>query len=309
VIDFIHKLFSPKPAEIKEPQTVPIKIEAPVMMAAQAPVVIKPFQLLAASGQSVGKQREHNEDTLFSLSMTLADNSTEMPFGLFIVADGMGGYEYGEVASAIAVRIAAKYILDHITGFLFQIEKDSPSESLQEIMEGAVAEAQTAVLKSAPGGGTTLSIAVIIGEQITIAHVGDSRIYFFPKDGDGKVITQDHSLVHRLVELGQITEQEAYIHPQRNVLYRALGQKEPFKPDIQTLPLPGAGYLMMCCDGLWGTVPDEEMARIIRTNSNPAVACSKLVQAANDAGGPDNISVLLVQILMVIFNESRDRLL
>jgi protein phosphatase len=103
--------------------------------------------------------------------------------------------------------------------------------------------------------------------------------------------------VHRLVELGQITEEEALIHPNRNVLYRAIGQPEPFKPDIQTFQMPHPGSLLICSDGLWGTVDDAKMMRIVMDAKNPSEACSKLVEAANETGGPDNISVVLVEYL------------
>ncbi len=97
----------------------------------------------------------------------------------------------------------------------------------------------------------------------------------------------------RLIELGQITEEEAYVHPQRNVLYRGVGQGEPFEPDVSTFPLPHPGYLMLCTDGLWGVLPEVEINRIIINASNPFIACHELVEAANEAGGPDNISVIL----------------
>ncbi len=112
-----------------------------------------------------------------------------------------------------------------------------------------------------------------------------------------EVMTQDHSLVRRLQDLGQIDEKEASIHPQRNVLYRALGQSEPFRPDIHTHTLPGLGYMLMCSDGLWGTVTDDEISEIIRSAPSLTMACHKLIEAANAAGGPDNISAILVQYL------------
>jgi serine/threonine protein phosphatase PrpC len=111
-----------------------------------------------------------------------------------------------------------------------------------------------------------------------------------------QVLTRDHSLVMRMLEMGHLTEQEASVHPQRNVLYRALGQGEPFSPDISTSPLPNAGYLLLCTDGLWGVVPQTEMSRIIKTASTPESACQQLIDAANKAGGPDNISAILVRI-------------
>ena len=154
-----------------------------------------------------------------------------------------------------------------------------------------------AVVRRAPGGGTTLTAALVLGEQVTIAHVGDSRAYFVYPDGRMQVITHDHSLVHQLVELGQLNEDEALSHPQRNVLYRAVGQSEPYRPDIDTYQLPHPGSLMICSDGLWSVVAENQVFRIIKNAANPSIACHELVKAANDAGGPDNISVVLVQFL------------
>jgi protein phosphatase len=103
-------------------------------------------------------------------------------------------------------------------------------------------------------------------------------------------------LVKRLEELGQITAAEAAVHPQRNVLYRALGQGEPFEPEITALSIPPGGYIMLCSDGLWGYVDEPELIRIIKTAPNPEMACHEMVRAANAAGGPDNISVVLVRL-------------
>ncbi|WP_299026163.1 PP2C family serine/threonine-protein phosphatase [uncultured Thermanaerothrix sp.] len=281
--------------ENKFVQTAPLTDEQ-LQPVAAAPVVITPGHLLVGVGQSVGLQRERNEDALFSLTSVLVDGNTELPFGVFIVADGMGGHEHGEVASGVAVRAMAEYVLSR-SYLPFLSMEERQRGSLQEIMENGVVQAQQAVVRYAPGGGTTLTAALVVGEQVTLAHVGDSRAYFVHPDGRMQVITQDHSLVHRLVELGQISEQEAQVHPQRNVLYRALGQSEPFRPDIYFHPMPHPGYLLICSDGLWGVLSDDEMFQIIARARNPAIACKNLVDAANAAGGPDNISVILVQYL------------
>ncbi|HEX2980172.1 MAG TPA: protein phosphatase 2C domain-containing protein [Anaerolineaceae bacterium] len=150
------------------------------------------------------------------------------------------------------------------------------------------------MMKMAPGGGTTLTAALVIGEQVTLTHIGDSRAYFIYPDGRVQAITRDHSLVRRLQELGQLTEAEAAVHPQRNVLYRAIGQSEPVDADINTHLLPKPGYLLLCSDGLWNTVPESELFRVVHQAQTPTEACQRLVQLANDAGGPDNISVILV---------------
>jgi len=254
-------------------------------------------QLIAASGQSVGKQRELNEDSLLAITTTMAGNSGNMPFGLYVIADGMGGHQFGEVASNAAIRSVAGFILKKFHPYLFQVKTDTMDESFQEIMLAAVAEAQRAIQHEAPGSGTTLTAALVLGQQITVAHVGDSRAYFVFPDGRIEAITRDHSLVKRLEELGHITPEEAVNYPHRNVLYRALGQGEILDPDIFTLAFPQPGYLMICSDGLWGVVAEQDIVRSIVEAPNLQRACQNLVSAANAAGGPDNISVVLAQLV------------
>jgi serine/threonine protein phosphatase PrpC len=132
-------------------------------------------QLISSCGQSVGKQRELNEDSLLAITSTMAGNSGNQPFGLYIVADGMGGHQFGEVASNAAIRTVAGYVLRKVHPYLFHIKADSMDESFQEIMHAAVGEAQRAIQREAPGSGTTLTAALVLGQQITIAQVGDSR--------------------------------------------------------------------------------------------------------------------------------------
>lgn len=254
-------------------------------------------QLIAGCGQSVGKQRELNEDSLLAITSTMAGNSGNLPFGLYIVADGMGGHQFGEVASNAAIRSVAGYVLRKFHPNLFNVQADTLEESFQEIMQAAVGEAQRAIQKEAPGSGTTLTAALVVGQQVTVAHVGDSRAYFVHPDGRLEPITRDHSLVKRLEELGHITSDEAANYPHRNVLYRALGQGEILDPDIFTIAFPQPGYLMLCSDGLWGVVTENDLVRAINEAPNLQRACQNLVNAANTAGGPDNISVVLVQLI------------
>ncbi|HSL31711.1 MAG TPA: protein phosphatase 2C domain-containing protein [Anaerolineales bacterium] len=254
-------------------------------------------QLISSCGQSVGKQRELNEDSLLAITATMAGNTGNLPFGLYIVADGMGGHQFGEVASNAAIRTVAGYILRKFHPYLFQIKADAMDESFQEIMQAAVSEAQRAIQREAPGSGTTLTAALVVGQQITVAHVGDSRAYFIYPDGRIESLTRDHSLVKRLEELGHITPDEAVNYPHRNVLYRALGQGEILDPDIFTIGFPQPGSLMICSDGLWGVLTEEELVRSINEAPSLQRACQALVNAANAAGGPDNISVILVQLI------------
>lgn len=254
-------------------------------------------QLISAGGQSVGKQRELNEDSLLALTSTMAGNSGNLPFGLYIIADGMGGHQFGEVASNAAIRTVAGYVLRKFHSYLFQLKTDTMDESFQEIMLAAVSEAQRAIQREAPGSGTTLTAALVLGQQITVAHVGDSRAYFIYPDGRIEAITRDHSLVKRLEELGHISPEEAENYPHRNVLYRALGQGEILEPDIFTIAFPQPAYLMICSDGLWGVISEQDLVRSINEAPNLQRACQNLVNAANAAGGPDNISVVIAQLI------------
>ena len=232
-----------KPTAHLPVRTAPLPEEQLIPLEAQGPS-FTPSQLNFGVGQSVGLQREHNEDAVIMLSACLGDGKGEKTLGIFIVADGMGGHLHGEIASSIAARTMADYVLKKLYQPVLGVEPSSPEESLQEIVSNGVLQAQNAVMRRAPGGGTTLTAAVVIGDQLTLAHVGDSRAYILFSDGRLQLLTHDHSLVRRLQELGQLTVEEASIHPQRNVLYRALGQAEPFKPDVQTLPFPESGQLM-----------------------------------------------------------------
>lgn len=283
----------------REIPTIPVApppVKPPAASDAQKKSVALP-QLVVGCAQSVGMQRDHNEDAILTLTtLSAANNDGYLPLGLFIIADGMGGHKHGEIASNLAVHTIAHHIMSKVMLPLLASIPSSPGDPIQEILENSVQEAHRVISKEAPGSGTTLTAILISGEQMTIAHVGDSRAYAVDQDGAMQVLTRDHSLVMRMLEMGHLTEQEASVHPQRNVLYRALGQGEPFTPDISTSPLPNAGYLLLCTDGLWGVVPQAEMSRIIKTASTPESACQQLIDAANKAGGPDNISAILVRI-------------
>lgn len=312
---FIRKLFNKKPnaATAKSP-TAPATVDdqaaatipSPTRAGETAPLSqeqlvegfghLNPTQLIVGCGHSIGKQRDHNEDALFALSTTLVSDNKQIMFGLFIIADGMGGHQHGEIASSLATRAIVGNIVRKIYLPLFSLRAEPPTESLQEVMKEAIMEGHQTIVRESANSGTTVTVAVILGDQLMISHVGDSRAYAIYPDGSYKILTRDHSLVKRLEELGQITSEEAAIHPQRNVLYRALGQNEPFEPDNHSHPLPRGGYLLLCSDGMWGSVPADEITHIVLETPNPEIACQKLVNASNAAGGPDNISVILVRI-------------
>jgi protein phosphatase len=302
VADFFRKLFGAKEEQTK-PRQVDSVTTAPLtdqqlhsILASQAPrYEIK--QLVASVGQSVGKQRDHNEDSVLALTNTISGSVESVPFGLYIVADGMGGHQFGEVASNAAIRIVGGNILKKFHSYLYKLPTQSLQESLQEVMESSILEAHQYIQREAPGSGTTITAALVLGQQVTIGHVGDSRAYAVYLDGRMEPLTRDHSLVKRLEELGHLSKDEVENFPHRNVLIRALGQGEVLEADIFTVPFPQPGYLMICSDGLWGVVNEKDVARIISEAPNLHRACQGMVEAANAAGGPDNITVILAQIV------------
>jgi PPM family protein phosphatase len=301
VVSLFRKLFKSKSNQKKhELDTLPVKYPEQMPYPDQTQAISEgssgSSQLISASELSIGKQRDHNEDALFTLTTHLMSDQRQVPFGLYIIADGMGGHLNGEVASGLAVRVMANHVISKVYLPLLSLTPASPEESLQEIMGEGVQKAHETIRDQVEGGGTTLTAILVVSDQITIAHVGDSRAYAISQNGEMEVLTRDHSLVKRLEELGQITEDEAAVHPQRNVLYRALGQGEPFEPDIISTSLPKPGYLVLCSDGLWGVVPGDDLLHIIKTSTSIHQACVKLINAANQAGGPDNISVIVVHI-------------
>lgn len=274
--------------------TVPLS-EAQVWDFAEAKEGSRFSHLISGSALDPGQRRENNEDALLCISAALGVAGGAQPLGIYVIADGMGGHRNGEVASDMAVRTMGTALISKLYKPLFGPDPHPAQESLAEIMESAVQEAHRAVKRAAPGGGCTLTAALVLGNQMVIAHMGDSRAYAIHRDGRMEALTKDHSLVKRLQEMGQITEEEAAIHPQKSVLYRALGQGDKPQADIFTGSLPTPGFLLLCSDGLWGVLAEDDIQSIVNSTASPYLACQHLVEAANAAGGPDNISVVLVR--------------
>lgn len=266
----------------------------PAMVEQVEKVAMQKGRILVGTAQSTGLERSHNEDTLFVMQGNSEGEGSLPNFGLFIVADGMGGHRAGEVASAISVRKVAYRITQDTILHLFDEQNSAEIPPIQDMVRQALEVANDAVVERVPGGGTTLTVALLLGNYLTIGHVGDSRASIISDNGS-KAITRDHSLVERLRELGQLSEEEAATHPQRNVLYRAIGQGTNLEVDIVSHPVPSNGYMLLCSDGLWGVVEEDDIQNIILNSSHPQIACEQLIQAANAAGGPDNITAVLVQ--------------
>jgi PPM family protein phosphatase len=234
---------------------------------------------LVATGRSdVGKVREGNEDAL------LVKNS------VFAVADGMGGHLAGEVASATALEP-----IEALDGRVFPDATEAATA-----LTNAVVAANATVSKLATdnplyrGMGTTLTAALLEGRRIHVAHVGDSRAYLL-RGGQFSQLTDDHTLVQHLVDEGQITREEAAHHPQRSIITRAIGVSPEVDVDSMTLDLQPGDQLLMCSDGLTGVVEDRVIAELLDRTVDPDAAVEELVRLANQAGGPDNITVVLLR--------------
>jgi serine/threonine protein phosphatase PrpC len=243
----------------------------------------------------VGMVRTNNQDSVFSFVATSRSAEQRPDFGLFVVADGMGGHHDGEKASALAARLVAAYVTHHVYMPILNGEHDADRVPITEAMIASVQKANADIIVKVPDGGTTCTSVAVVGDLAYIAHVGDTRAYLITKDG-AEQITRDHSLVQRLIELDQLTKEEAAVHHQKNVLYRALGQSENLEVDALTRRLPPNSRLLVCSDGLWNMISEQEMIDIIMSHSNPQEACDKLVALANTHGGTDNITAILLHV-------------
>jgi serine/threonine protein phosphatase PrpC len=251
--------------------------------------------LAFGSANSVGQSRSHNEDSLFASNFFAMGLTDPFEIGIFAVADGMGGHQSGEIASSTAINTISSKLLARLVSSPPNLDQENFIDTVESAIGESFMAAQDAVLRTAPGGGTTLTVTVCFKNIVVWGHVGDSRLYHLDKRVNLHRITHDHSLVGRLLELGQLSEAEVEDHPQKNVLIKALGQFDKFKVDLGHFVFEPGEKIMLCSDGLWGQVPDKKILSVIKASGSLAQACNALVQAANDTGGPDNISVILVE--------------
>jgi protein phosphatase len=228
------------------------------------------MKLTVGAASDIGQVREGNED-----SYLLADP-------LFAVADGMGGHRGGEVASDLALRTIEE---------LFAAREGTLTEQVERA-NGAVFE-RSQTDRDVSGMGTTLTAALVEGDRVRLAHVGDSRAYLM-RDGRLHLLTEDHTLVHRMVQEGEITEAQAETHPHRSILTRALGVDPAVEVDERFVEVRGGDRVLLCTDGLTGMLHDGQIESVLETEPNPDVAVERLVREANRAGGVDNITAVLL---------------
>jgi protein phosphatase len=265
----------------------------------QLTILQRPDSIMLLSGKctDVGQTRSLNEDSLLTIEYAAIYRSASIPLGMYAVADGMGGHEAGDVASQLTCQELGKQFVNDL---MSPAVSDILPENVSDWLTKAFNEANQALYKERQTThsdmGNTLVAALFVGNSATIANVGDSRCYHLTQPNI-KQITRDHSLVERLVETGQITRNQANVHPQKNVIYRVIGDKMEVDVDIFELSLEFGEALLLCSDGLSGMLSDSRIHKIWQASQSPQQACDRLVDAANQAGGEDNITVIIVQVL------------
>jgi protein phosphatase len=274
-------LYLPQITTVGEPNVLPVSGQRPPTIGWQI-----------ASLTDVGLKREINEDNML---MWEADSDEFGAYGLYVVADGLGGHVAGEIASQLAVD-AIQQRLENLPP-----ASTSGQDALEAWLRETAKAANEAILQRQQDDGevkkmgSTLVMALVMGHTARVINVGDSRAYRLSPQKIEQIST-DHSLVERLVQIGQITREEARTHKQRNVIYSTLGEKRRMEIGYYETQLDPNDRLLLCSDGLSEKVPDELILHISRNEADPAAATQLLVEAAKQAGGDDNITVVLVQI-------------
>ncbi|SMO46671.1 Stp1/IreP family PP2C-type Ser/Thr phosphatase [Melghirimyces algeriensis] len=232
-----------------------------------------------------GRVREHNED---SVGLFQSDHGVMMA----VVADGMGGHQAGDTASRTAIRVMQRelHALSH------EMETDRRQTMIQEAVEVANHEIYNMATQKAEckGMGTTMIASILGKNEVVLAHIGDSRAYLLHKDGLYQ-LTEDHSLVNVLKQHGEISEEEARVHPHRNVIVRAVGTDEEVEADVIVSPWYKEDLLLLCSDGLYNMVSVDQIGKILTSPASLREKAEQLLEKALDAGGTDNISIVLVK--------------
>jgi serine/threonine protein phosphatase PrpC len=261
--------------------------------------------LIAACDSDAGNVRrsEPNEDSTLVLLLQRVHESQATPSGVFIVADGLGGHENGQLASHMVINIIAERMVRELLAAPLVSEKAGESspkldeDALVALLQGAVEDANAAVCqvnqRDKTDMGSTITGFMVVGDFAYIINVGDSRTYMV-RSGQIYQLTNDHSLVGQLVAGGLISPDEVYTHPQRSQIFRSLGDKLNVQIDIFKQQLHPGDMLLSCSDGLWEMVRDPQIESILNNAPDPQVACTQLIEAANTNGGEDNVSAVVV---------------
>ena len=254
------------------------------------------------SDPGIKRKQKPNEDSLLAVMGERTHNSLPQQFGLFVVADGMGGHANGQDASRLAIQTMVDRILPRLSS-----SEDLDDQALEKLLVQGVQQANMAVyernLEHHADMGTTMTSAIVVGGMAYVANVGDSRTYMYREPEGLHKITHDHSVVASLVEAGIIRNEDIYTHPKRNQIYRSLGEKPDLEVDSFVEHLQPGDKLLLCSDGLWEMVHDrdaqrdKDIQRIMSiSNADPKQTVNALINAANEGGGEDNISVIVVSV-------------
>ena len=243
-----------------------------------------------------GPFRDRNEDACLAVTAEFGGHFSLSPLGLFVVADGMGGHEEGHVASDVAARVFAEFVLDKLYFPLLRRRPLPREADVLDLLEDGVFAAHEAILRGNGNGGSTLTAALALGRRLFVAHVGDSRAYLADAGGALRLLTEDHSLVRRLQDTGQLSDEDARTYQYRNVLLQALGQESALSADTFALDLPPGGKLLLCSDGLSATLVPDALAAALAAPGRAQEAADRLVAAALAAGSEDNVTALVVHV-------------
>lgn len=246
-----------------------------------------------AKATHTGMVRSHNEDSI----------ATDTEIGLAVLADGMGGYNAGEVASGIATALISSETREALVRQApHEVDRATGSPFAKKLLADIIAKANTSIFQSAnsqpqyAGMGTTLVVALFCNNQMTIAHIGDSRCYR-QRDGKLEQVTRDHSLLQEQIDSGLLTKEAAKRSQNKNLVTRALGIEPAVEAEIHTYPAQEGDIYLICSDGLNDMVEDEDIEMTLGAlGANLPLAAEQLVQMANDNGGRDNISVVLIKV-------------
>jgi protein phosphatase len=235
----------------------------------------------------IGQKRERNED-----SYNIIVNNDKAPVS-FIIADGMGGHNSGEIASRLAVDFVSNYITSNPDEFSVESE-------ISEKISALIAKANDLIIDNAKrneknsGMGTTIIVSMVLNNKIYIGNVGDSRAYLI-RNGKIEQITVDHSYIEELLKSGSITKEEAVNHPQKNIITRALGSSKEVKADTFSVELQKKDSILFCTDGLTNMLNDDEILKAITESKEPEEICQKLIKGSIANGGEDNITVIIIR--------------
>ncbi|MDE1548017.1 Stp1/IreP family PP2C-type Ser/Thr phosphatase [Jeotgalibaca caeni] len=239
-----------------------------------------------AYGSDIGKNRSMNEDYV-----SWFKNQQNQP--LMLICDGMGGHQAGDVASEMAVS--------HL-GEAWKKTSFSQAESVSSWFLTTIQKVNQLIFQKSldfvdlDGMGTTLVAAAVVAGELVVAHIGDSRAYLY-RNYQLKQLTEDHSLVNELVKSGELSETEAKNHPQKNIVTRSMGNREKIQIDLTSVPIKKNDFLVLCTDGLSNLVDEEGLKRVLKDWMSLPDKVTKLIEMANEAGGSDNISVLIAHFI------------